>query len=302
MNTDVLRYTRPALVVAALAGLAATQLAPASAVGVAPRPRVVITAHPAHLSPSARARFGWRRWDSQRAECKLGSRPIGPCQAPLIITGLADGWHTFAVRAVAGRRSAVAAYRWLVDTTPPTQPHVAGGTKQWGGGRVVTAGSSQDSGSGLAGYQYRLRHSTSAPWGPPVHGRSLSIGRQGRTWVQFRALDAVGNASAWAPRSGELVLVDTVPPTVPVVSGYSHRLEVQPGAVDLVAHSTDASSGVAGFGFQTWDLESERWLPAVLCNGHRRIAVEGWHRFRFRAQDVAGNHSAWSPAITLVIG
>lgn len=54
-------------------------------------------------------------------ECALDNAGFAACASPLQLSGLADGGHTFQVRAIdlAGNVSGVAQYSWTVDTKPP---------------------------------------------------------------------------------------------------------------------------------------------------------------------------------------
>lgn len=54
-------------------------------------------------------------------ECSLDNAGFESCVSPKDISGLADGSHTFQVRArdLAGNVSAVSQYSWMVDTKPP---------------------------------------------------------------------------------------------------------------------------------------------------------------------------------------
>ena len=113
-----------------------------------------------------------------------------------------------------------------IDRGIPTAPTVSGGSLAWQNVASVTisATSGTDSGSGLAGYQYRLSIDGGASWGSPVSGAAATISAQGETLVQFRSIDLAGNVSAWAPGTTDAtdtVRVDRTPPVVPTVSGGS---------------------------------------------------------------------------------
>src|SRR5262249_50668989 len=57
-----------------------------------------------------------------RFECSLDSAPFSVCSSPVTYSALADGSHTFRVRAVdnSGNTDPTpASFTWTVDTTPP---------------------------------------------------------------------------------------------------------------------------------------------------------------------------------------
>ena len=261
-------------------------------------PAVAITVHPAHFASSGAAVLSWRHSAAQRTECTLGPRVIRRCAPPFRARGLADGWHVFSVRVFAGRRSAADSFRWLVDTRPPSAPDVRGASNRWARERAVSARGARDTGSGIGRYQHRVRRSVHGPWASPGPGARVVVHAQGASWIEFRAIDRAGNASAWTPGGGAEVRVDTLAPSVPVVSGYDPESEWATGPVHLVARSHDATSGVGHYQYQAYDPEWEMWLPAVPCDGHWRLAGHGWREFRFRAVDRAGNWSRWTrPAL-----
>ena len=111
--------------------------------------------------------------------------------------------HTFRVK-VSGRiggrtRSATKKVRWTIDVTPPSAPVVSGGSAAWTAGPVTITGSgSTDPGGAIARYEHRTSPDGST-WSPAAAGGSLAVISPGQTFVQVRAVDTAGNASAWAP-------------------------------------------------------------------------------------------------------
>jgi hypothetical protein len=88
----------------------------------APLPRPMITQHPKKLVTSTRARFGFvvRRSDL-RFQCRLDRHGWQSCRAPVVLTKLGPGSHTFSVRALdrRGRRGPSARFRWkLLEPKP----------------------------------------------------------------------------------------------------------------------------------------------------------------------------------------
>jgi hypothetical protein len=89
-----------------------------------------------------------------------------------------------------------------LDRTAPSLPTVTGGL---GAGTckhklTVSAAGSTDPLSGFARYDYRLSTDGGATWQATVTNKSsVSLTTAGTYIVQFRAVDNLGNTSAWAP-------------------------------------------------------------------------------------------------------
>ena len=107
-----------------------------------------------------------------------------------------------------------------IDGTPPTVPTVSGGSASWHTTSpwTVSASSTDPNGSGVAGYEYQTSPDNST-WSSATAGNSVDISTQGTTYVQFRAIDNSGNASAWS--SSATVKLDSVAPSVPTLTGGS---------------------------------------------------------------------------------
>jgi subtilisin family serine protease len=85
-------------------------------------PSISITSRPPDLSASGEAVFGFSSSESGvRFECRLDASDFAGCSSPTQYSALADGRHTFAVRALdaAGNPSQPAEASWVVDTTGP---------------------------------------------------------------------------------------------------------------------------------------------------------------------------------------
>lgn len=87
-------------------------------------PDTTIETKPPNPSESEAATFGFSsNEDGAGFECKLDAGPYVECGTPKSYSGLADGAHTFAVRAVDGTGNAdttPASHTWQVDTPPET--------------------------------------------------------------------------------------------------------------------------------------------------------------------------------------
>ncbi|HKV68340.1 MAG TPA: hypothetical protein VJN72_09640, partial [Gaiellales bacterium] len=164
---------------------------------------VKITTHPPADAANATAKFAWKATGTKlKVSCRLDAGPFASCSKTHSYSHLLDGTHTFTVR-VAGGSTKSAAYRWRVDTTAPTAPTVSGGSGTWSAVPVtISATAATDTGgSGIASYQHRSSVDGGVSFGAVAAGASDTGSADGTTFVQFRALDKAGNASAWAPAS-----------------------------------------------------------------------------------------------------
>ena len=144
-----------------------------------------------------------------------------------------------------------------LDRTGPTVPSPAGGSLAWQSDASVTVSGSgsSDTGSGVAGYSYRTSTNGGATWTAASPGASLTVPAEGERLVQFRASDALGNVSSWAPSppvAANTVRIDRTAPTAPGASGggYTWRSVAQltiagGGATDV------GGSGVVSYSYRT---------------------------------------------------
>ena len=286
-----------ALACAALAAPAAARMAmPSSTVAVS----VKLTAHPLVDSHSTTAKFAWTATGAGRiVTCRLGSTGYARCSSRHTYSSLTPGLHVFTVRVQAAGTTRTASYRWTVDTTPPTDPVVSGGSATTWIDVPVTikaSGSTDTGGSGFSGYQHRTALDGGA-WSAAVSGGSAVVSTSGTTWVQFRALDKAGNASAWLPATGTdaaTAEVDMLAPTVPTASGGSSSWSAAASAAVSATGSTDSGgSGLGTYQYRTSSDQGATW--GAPTNGPSvTISAEGETQVEFRSTDVAGNSSAWS--------
>jgi hypothetical protein len=87
-----------------------------------------------------------------------------------------------------------------LDRTAPTLPTVTGGSLTCTGSRItIRASGSTDTMSGFSTYQYHVSATGGTTWGSTLTGSSVTFRYAGTYIVQFRAVDRVGNTSAWNP-------------------------------------------------------------------------------------------------------
>src|SRR4029077_8491350 len=81
-----------------------------------------IDSHPNALTQATSAGFSFSSEPGATFECKLDAGSFLSCTSPQSISGLADGAHSFAVRAtdlVGNTDPTPASFSWTVDTPPP---------------------------------------------------------------------------------------------------------------------------------------------------------------------------------------
>ena len=175
-----LRRLPRSLMVAALACLlmaapaAARALIPSTTTAVS----IKITTHPATDARTTTAKFAWKATGTKLSvSCRLGSGKYAKCSKTHTYANMKPGAHSFTVRAVSGKTTRTAVYKWTVDTTAPTAPTVSGGSPVWTNlSRTIKASGSTDvGGTGVGSYQYRAsverRELVGGRVGKLVHGR-----------------------------------------------------------------------------------------------------------------------------------
>ncbi|HEY0738370.1 MAG TPA: PxKF domain-containing protein, partial [Herpetosiphonaceae bacterium] len=84
-------------------------------------PQTTITSQPANPSTSGSASFSFTSSEASSSfECSLDNSPFATCASPQSYSGLTDGSHSFAVRAIdaAGNADATpATYAWTINTS-----------------------------------------------------------------------------------------------------------------------------------------------------------------------------------------
>jgi len=148
---------------------------------------------PTGLTKSRAASFSFSSEANATFACKLGSDSWRPCASPKTYTGLADGAHTFSVRATdpAGNTDATATTRsWTVDATPPQTTLDASGPS---GRTKNTSASFRFSSEANAKFECKL---DSGPWAACASPKVLSGLSNGSHTFRVRAIDAAGNTDA----------------------------------------------------------------------------------------------------------
>lgn len=290
-------------------------------------------AQPAGSSPSSSPSLSWAPASDTGGSGLAGYRvlrdgvQIGTTALPSYIDGGApDGSHLYRVVAydAAGNASLQSPGRTVVsDATPPTLPSLSGGQPDPANVTDVTvvASGSTDATAGLSGYEHRTSVNGGTSWTAAASGPSVLVTAEGRTLVQFRAIDLVGNRSAWTPAAGDaagVVWIDRTPParpSAPTGSGWPLALEWA-SVTDAVAYAVrrDGVSlgSVAGTTLTDAGAADEAAPDApsrlIVTVPSRGALHAEWtppadrgtdHTFTVRASDLAGNPSEFSPAAVL---
>lgn len=181
-----------------------------------------------------------------------------------------------------------------IDRTPPSVPVVVGGSSDWQPfGRVeIRASGSVDTGSGLAGYQWRSSLDGGASWSAPAPGGVVAVEREGETIVSFRAVDHAGNASDWTPAALGTVRQRRLAPPVPQIAG------VPPGwsAAAQVLVSAELGAEGAGCALEYRFARDDGPWSAPAPGAQVAVSAEGLTRIGFRSS-VAGIASEWAESV-----
>jgi chitodextrinase len=212
-------------------------------------------------------------------------------------TGSADGNHTVSARAVdaAGNVGSSAPVSVTVDNTAPAVP--SGVTATAGDGTVTVdfgGGASAAAATDLAGYDVRMKATSSTTWGAPVATTSTSrtfTGLANGTSYDFavRSRDDLGNTSGWSTTVSATPTVstgDTQPPTTPAGFSYTRTRT----SVQVCWNPSSDNVGVAGY----WVSLNGSWVATATsaCQQINGLNRNTSYTVGVRAFDAAGNASA----------
>jgi hypothetical protein len=191
-------------------------------VDTTPPPAPSIAESPSPVTIGGDAQFAFSSTESGASfVCALDSAPLAPCTSPAEYTGLADGDHTFQVRArdAAGNQSAPAKVTWLVV---PDQMTLGDGAWSWFGdpravhyqGRTYVGWVARDGDVKVSAYDHGTLTKTTAQIAPNVEvddhanpaiqilpdGRVRAYySRHSRAPMWYRTSIAPEDVSAWGP-------------------------------------------------------------------------------------------------------
>jgi hypothetical protein len=224
--------------------------------------------------------------------CQLDGAAFIACSSPAAYSGLAQGSHTFAVKAqdAANNQSTAISFTWSINTTPPPSPTLTSTPANPTNQTNASFGFS-DSQAGVS-FLCQLDSTTSAPCSSPAGYSGLSQGSHAFSVV---AQDSAGNQSS---ATGFTWTVDTIPPPVPTLTSTP----TNPTNQTIATFSfSDSQAGVTFF----CQLDGSAF---TLCSSSASYSGLGQatHTFSVKAQDAAGNQSGsttfiWTIQASVVI-
>jgi hypothetical protein len=245
-------------------------------------PDTSISSGPTATETTRAANFAFSSTEAGSSfECRLDGGAWAACSSPKAYSGVADGSHTFNVRAIdgAGNTDATPASRtWTVDATAPNTTIGSGPT-----GSVSTASASFGFSSSETGSTFECRIDGGA-YATCTSPKAYSGLADGSHTFNVRATDAAGNADG-SP-AARTWTVDTAAPDTAITSGPS-------GTSTSASASFGFSSTETGSTFQC-RIDSGAWGACTSPKSYSSLA-NGSHTFDVRAADGAGNQDG-SPA------
>jgi hypothetical protein len=264
-------------------------------------PDTTITTNPANASASTNAGFSFTGSDNVTAssaltfQCQIDGAGYTACTSPRTYTGLADGSHTFQVRAVDGTGNTdptPASYTWTIDTTAPDTTITANPNNPSTSTSASFSFSGNDgSGTGVASLQCKLDTGNYATCATPVSYTGLS---EGSHTFSVRAIDAAGNVDP-TPASYTWVIDITAPDTT--ITANPASLTTSTNASFTFSGSDGNGTGVASFECQ---LDGAGYAACTTPQTLTSLS-EGSHTFSVRAIDEAGNVDPTPASYTWVI-
>jgi hypothetical protein len=253
-------------------------------------PDTTITTGPQGTATSDSATFTFTSAETPSTfECSLDGAPFAACTSPTSYSGLANGSHTFSVRATdaAGNLDGTPATRtWtvdvaIVDTTPPTVSLTspAAGTSTVRGTLQLSADASDDVAVDHVDFLVNGTVIGTAGSAPYTVGWNSATIADGAATIAARAVDTSDNATTSADRT---VTVDNTPPDTTVDSGPS-------GTVGAAMASFAFSSNESAT-FEC-SLDGSAFSGCASPQSYSGLA-DGTHTFQVRATDSAGNVDA----------
>lgn len=227
-------------------------------------------------------------------ECRLDGGSYAACTSPHTYPGLAEGDHTFFVRAVDWinlRDSTPASYTWTVDTLAPTTEILSSPAALSAGADATFEFTGADGGSGVASYQCSIDGGSFAACTSPTTYTDLSDGDH---TLAVRAIDGAGTVDT-TPATHSWTIDTTAPDTT---------IDTAPPLLTNSAAAVFTFSGDdgAGSGVESFQCSFDGAAAGVCSSPQAFLAiVPGEHTFQVWATDNAGNADATPASFTWFI-
>jgi hypothetical protein len=248
-------------------------------------PETTITAAPASLSSSSDADFSFTADEAGSTfECSLDSGAFAACSSPAAYSGLADGAHTFDVRATdaSGNTDATPdSHSWTIDATAPNVSLSDPGALLRG--TVALDASADDgTGSGLASLMIQRSPAGGGAWTAIAANWNTTGVADGGYRLRALATDNAGNSATSPIRD---VTVDNTAPSV--ASSTPPDGAVVPSAGTLTIVADENVSGIANAKLDGVNA------PAPVIAGpsvtYTAVFDDTPHTFSGELTDLAGN-------------
>ncbi len=240
-------------------------------------PTTTFSLKPADPSNSASPSFSFTANETvSHFSCKLDAEAFAPCSSPKSYAGLAEGSHTFVVRATdeAANTGADASHTWTIDITPPTTS-----ITEKPADPSNSASPSFTFSASQAGSTFACKLDAGA-FAPCVSAKTYAGLAEGTHTFAVKATDAAGNVSTETSHSWT---IDTIAPTASITA-------------PLIDPSNNASPSFTFTASQIGStfvckLDLGAFAP---CSSPKSFAglADGSHMFIVEATDPAGNTSA----------
>jgi hypothetical protein len=245
-------------------------------------PTASITQKPANVSNDKTPSFGFTGSELSTFTCKLDAAAFAACTSPTTYAALADGPHTFDVRATdaAGNTGVAASYAWTIDASAPSVTITQKPTDPSNNNSPTFGFTASENGSTFA---CRLDNGSFAPCASPAAYTSLADGSH---TFAVRATDTLGNTGS--PTSYSWT-IDTVAPTASIT---------QKPANPSTAKSPSFAFTVSGATQIQCRLDAAAFSACTSPIAYSNLA-DGTHTFTVRGTDAAGNAADASYAWTI---
>ena len=255
-------------------------------------PNTSITANPSDPSSSTTADFSFTSTEGGSTfACEIDGGGFSSCTSPASYTGLADGSHTFKVKATdaaSNTDGSAAVFTWTIDATAP-----GGGLTDPGSplrGIVNLSASPSDVGLGVQQVVFQSSPANAGTWSaistdstaPYTAAWDTTAVTDGLYDLRIVVTDNASNSTA-SPVIEDRLVDNTVPSATMNDPGAYLR-----GTVGLTSTANDTGSGVATVTYQRSPAGAGTWTTASASWNTTGVA-DGLYDLRVVVTDNAGN-------------